>query len=181
VRVEGERTVTVRTVAEMEQLAALLEMHRQPPFLGASRAGQRLSDVACYEAELREGGEMREGWVVLRPGSVCFLPEDAARGVLEALTGSPLPPHFPLQLPWVVEQLRWLTDEEFDAHLARAVAATGGVRWSAGEARHAGQSPVWKEIRLTQGRAVLSGKVDWSQQAAAERVLSLWAHSPRGG
>lgn len=55
VRVQGDRIVHVRYAEPVEKLAALLEMHRQPPFFGASRSGLRLPQVSLYEATLHEG------------------------------------------------------------------------------------------------------------------------------
>jgi hypothetical protein len=174
VRVDGERTVHVRYVPNAEQLAACVEMHRQAPFLGASRAGVRLADAAFFPAELREGGKVRKGLAVLRPRSAVFLPEGTGRAVLEAVTGTPVAPGLRVEAEWVVDQLRWLPDDEFDAALERVVAAVGAVRWAQWEAQYRADLPVWREIRITHGAQVLSGKVDWSQQAPAERVLGSW-------
>lgn len=174
VHVEGERTAHVRHILESERLAAFLELHRQPPLLGASRAGLRLGEVAFYPAELREGGTVRHGLAVLRPRYVAFLPREAGAAVLQAVTGAPVPPGRRVEAEWVVDQLRWLPAEEFDAVLERVLPAVKGVRWSAFDARHRAGMPVWKDIRLERGAQVLSGKVDWAQQAAAEKVLGFW-------
>jgi hypothetical protein len=174
-RVQGDRLVHVRYVEPLEKLAALLEMHRQPPFLGASRGGMRLAEVSYYPATLREapGTAVVPGLAVLRPQGVSFLPLGKEAKVLGAITGnSPVDLH--LELGWVVEELRWLPESEFDAHLARAVELTGGVHWSAWESRRNAGVPVWKQIHITQGAQSLNGKVDWSQQAAAERVFESW-------
>ncbi len=176
VRVEGDRIVHVRYAEPVEKLAALLEMHRQPPFLGASRSGQRLPRVSLYEATLQEGpgAPARQGLAVLRPQGVSFVPRGTGREALKALTGVTPPEGLNLEAAWLLEELRWLTDAEFDASLARVVEATGGVHWSAWEARRARGQPLWKEIHITRGAQSLVGKVDWSQQAAAERVFDSW-------
>ncbi|XXF77093.1 hypothetical protein P2318_29170 [Myxococcaceae bacterium GXIMD 01537] len=173
-RVEGARTLRMGLVPGAERLAACLELHRRPPLLGASRAGLRLDDAAVYAAVLREGGGARKGWGVLRPDSVAFFPEGTGPEVMRAVTGSPVPPGLRVELDWVLEQLLWLPAAEFDALVERVAVAVGGLRWSAWEARHAPGVPVWKDIRITHGEQVLSGKVGWAQQAPAEKALSAW-------
>jgi hypothetical protein len=174
VRVDGERTARLRFVSDAERLAAHVEMHRQAPFLGASRAGLRLGDAAYYPATLREGATERKGLAVLRPGFAVFLPEGTGRAVLEAVTGAPVAPGLRVEVDWVVDQLRWLPDAEFDAAIERAARAVGGVRWASWEAKYRADVPVWRDIRITLGAQVLSGKVDWAQQAPAEKVLGTW-------
>ena len=120
-------------------IAALLEMHRQPPFLGASRGGLRLPRVNLYEATLRGGsGSPRVGdWRCSGPKAFPSSGE-MGREALKALTGVAPPDGLDLEPSWIVEELRWLSEAEFDAGLARVVEATGGVHWSAWEARRAG-------------------------------------------
>jgi len=176
VRVQGDRIVHVRYVEPAEKLAALLEMHRQPPFLGASRGGLRLPQVSIYGAALRggAGARTRHGLAVLRPQGVSFVPHGTGSMALRSITGEPPPEGLKIELSWVLEELRWLPEAEFDVYLARVVEATGGVHWSAWESRRAQGVPVWKEIHITHGQQSLIGKVDWSQQAAAERVFESW-------
>jgi len=176
VHVEGDRIVHVRYAEPVERLAALLELHRQPPFLGASRGGLRLSQVSLYEATLKggPGTRPRQGLAVLRPTGVSFVPMGTGAEALKALTGEPPSQGLSLEVSWILEELRWLSETEFDAHLARVVEATGSVHWSAWEARRSRGVPVWKEIQISRGPQTLAGKVDWSQQAAAERVFESW-------
>jgi hypothetical protein len=176
VRVQGDRIVHVRYAEPVEKLAALLEMHRQPPFFGASRGGLRLPQVSLYEATLHEGpgGSVRQGVAVLRPQGVSFIPRGTGHQALKALTGEVPPQELKLEVSWVLEELRWLTEAEFDANLARVVEATGGMHWSAWESRRKPGAPVWKEIYITRGPQSLTGKVDWSQQAATERIFDSW-------
>lgn len=182
VRIRGDRVVHVRYVEPLNTLAALLELHRQPPFLGASRGGLRLPDVSICQAA-HWGGlgqQIRHGWAVLRPNGVSFLPRGTGAEVFQAITGSSVPAGLNIDVPWVLEELRWLSGSEFDTYLAQAVQATGGVRWSAWEARRVTGVPVWKEIHITHDNQSLSGKVDWSQQAATERVFESWPTSSEG-
>jgi hypothetical protein len=172
--VEGERTVRVRHVQDARQLATALEMHRHPPLRG-SRLFGRLEDVACYPATLREGSPWRKGFVILRRGVVCWVPEGAGTELLRVLTGAPGVPGLSVEVPWLIEQLRYLPSmAEFGVTVDRLVAAVGGVRWADHEARHRADVPVWKDIRFTSGRSVLRGKVDWHQQGVTERLLANW-------
>ncbi|MDY7227254.1 hypothetical protein [Hyalangium rubrum] len=181
VRVQGDRRVHVRYVEPLHKLAALVEMHRQPPFLGSSRGGQRLSNVSLFEVVLWEGPghRVRTGWAVLRPEGVSFLPVGSGTQTFQAITGAAAPAGVNLDVSWVLEELRWLPGTEFDACLARAVKATDGVYWSAWEARRASGVPVWKEIHITRvhGTGSMSGKVDWSQLDATERLFDSWPAS----
>jgi hypothetical protein len=151
-------------------------MYRQPPFLGTSRGGPRLSQVCLYEATLQEtpGAAVRRGIAVLRRQGLSFVPRGSGHQALKGLTGEPPPEHLNLEVSWILEEMRWLTEAEFDASLTRVVEATGGVSWSAWEARHAPGVPVWKEIRITHGPQSVVGKVGWPQQASSEQILESW-------
>ena len=175
VHVDGERSLYIRDEQHARRLAALLEMRRQPPFLGLGASGRQV-DAACYEATLREGPSVVKGHAVLGRDFVAFFPEGQGPEALRALTGAPSPPQrVPIEVPWLIEQLRFLPSEAaFDECVTRAATAVGGVRWSLAEARYRGGLPVWKEIRFTSGPRVLRGKVDWSQQSMAEWLLSGW-------
>jgi hypothetical protein len=176
VRVEGDRIVHVRYAEPVEKLAALLELHRQPPLLGASRGGLRLPGVCLYEATLQggPGTPARQGVAVLRPQGVSFVPRGTGREALKALTGAVPPEGLTVEPSWVLEELRWLTEAEFDAGLARVVEATDGVHWSAWEARRSQGQLLWKGFQITRGAQSLVGRIDWTQQAAASRVLEFW-------
>lgn len=177
VRVVGDRKLFLQDVNQGHLLAVLLELRRQPLLLDSART-ERLADVVCYEATLRNGFSW-SGYVVLRPGYAAFLPKNQGREVLRALTGSRTSLKVRAgELPHVIEQLRYLSSEaEFDMCVERAVAASGGVRWSAWEARYDASEPVWKEIRITapgERGGSLSGKVGWNQQMEALRLLADW-------
>lgn len=175
VRVEGVRRAHVRHLQDARQLGVLLELHRQPPLRGVARAGVRLAAVAIYPAVLREAAGPRKGHAVLRPDGVSFIPEGSGPAALRAVTGGAA--GIPVETEWVLEQLRWLPDTEFDACVARVVKAAGGQRWSAWEASYRPGTPVWSEIRITRGNGVLTGGVDWSRQDATERILRSWPQS----
>jgi hypothetical protein len=179
VRVVGERTLNLlQSKKQQIDLGAVLEVQRHPPLLG-STAVERLADVVCYEATLSQGSSSWKGVVVLRPGYVAFLPESRDQEVLRAITGvAPSPGVRSIHLPSVIGQLRHLPSEAtFDACMARAAAVVGAVRWSAWEVKYDARVPVWTDIRIQtdhQRPLVLSGKVDWSQQATAESILAGW-------
>jgi hypothetical protein len=178
VRVVGERKLFIQDVKQGHLLAVLLELRRQAPLLGSARA-ERLSDVLCCEATLRNGAVRRSGYAVVRPGYVAFLPKDQGTQVLWAITGTKPPLHVRAgELPHLIEQLQYLPSEAaFDACVERAVAAAGGVRWSAWDVRYKADAPEWKELRFEApepGLGSLSGKVGWSQRADAERLLAHW-------
>ena len=182
VRVEGERRAVVRHMTNAAQLAMLLELHRQSPLLGAARAGVRLSDVALYPAVLREGKAEHRGHAVLRPDGVSFIPDARAAEAFQAITGTGTA--LPVALAHVLDELRWLPDTEFDACVARAVKAAGGLRWSAWDSSYREGTPVWNDIRITRGARTLSGHVDWTLQGVTERILRAWPQSVgshRGG
>jgi hypothetical protein len=173
VRVVGDRKLYLQDV----NLAVLLELRRQPPLLDSART-ERLADVVCYEATLRNGFSW-SGYVVLRPGYAAFLPKNQGTEILRAITGTR--PSFKVRagvIPHIIEQLRYLPSEaDFDACVASAVAAAGGERWSAWAASYDASEPVWKEIRITapgERGGTLSGKVGWGQQAEAVRLLADW-------
>jgi hypothetical protein len=176
VRVVGERKLYLQDVNQGHLLSVLLELRRQPPLLDSASA-ERLTDVLCYEATLQDGAP-QEGYAVLRPGYVAFLPKTRGTEVLRALTGTRSSLRVrPGEIPHLIEQLRYLpTEAAFDACVERAVAATGGVRWSAWDVRYDASAPVWKEIRILADPrpSSLSGKVGWSQQEQAVRLLADW-------
>jgi hypothetical protein len=182
VRVVGDRTLNLLHPKKQQvDLGAVLEVQRQAPLRG-STAAERLADVVCYEATLSQGSSSQEGFVVLRPGYVAFLPEHRGLEVLRAITGvAPSPGVRSIHLPSVIGQLRHLPSEAtFDACMTRAASVEGVVGWSAWAVRYDARVPVWTEIRIQtehQPPLVLSGKVDWSQQAAAERILAEWPKS----
>ncbi|HEX5746532.1 MAG TPA: hypothetical protein VFZ09_09825 [Archangium sp.] len=183
VRVLGERKLFIQDSAQGHLLAVLLELRRHP-LLDSART-ERLADVLCYEVTFKgmalPGGASDRGYAVLRPGYVAFLPGNRGTQALRAITGSRSSPKVRAgEIPHVIEQLRYLSSEaEFDACVQRAVAAAGGVRWSAWDSRYDASAPVWKEIRLEaqtpgSGQGSLSGKVGWSLQAEAVRLLADW-------
>jgi hypothetical protein len=172
VHVAGDRKVRARHVTEPDYLLTLLELHRQPPLLGAVREEGREPDLVYYPASLRLNGTWHRGLAVLRPDNVSFIPEGRGREALKAVTGKELDQR--VELEWVLDELRWLPEPQLDEWLARVATATGGVHWSSTDARYVGDVPVWKEICIKRWPDELIGRVNWKGQGVAERVLASW-------
>ncbi|RKG80884.1 hypothetical protein [Corallococcus terminator] len=178
-RVKGDRQVHARTVLDAVEVAALLELHRQPPLRGAARRGVRLERVAILAATLEEAGqEARKGHCVLHPGGVSFIPEQQGPQALQAITGKSTSLEA-FHADGVLEALRWLPRAEFDACVARVVKATGGTSWDARAARHVPETSASKEVRIKSGGSVLRGQWVWAQAAAVEAVLRDWSSGAR--
>ncbi|RKH50990.1 hypothetical protein [Corallococcus llansteffanensis] len=175
-RVVGNRLLRARGMTDAEEVAALLELHRQAPLRGAARSGVRLESVAIFPAKL---GRL-PGQAVLRPRGVSFIPAGQGPGALSAVTGKATSLRGFDAAP-VLEALRWLPEAEFDACLARVVDATGGQSWAAGDTRYVAGPPVWRELRIEHGGDALVGKVEWAQEAAAGRLLREWPQALPSG
>ncbi|SET95885.1 hypothetical protein SAMN05443572_10468 [Myxococcus fulvus] len=175
-KVDGMPGVTVPYLVESNLVATLLELHTQAPLRGLARSGVRLENAVLYPATLREDGQGRSGWAVLRPGGVSFVPNGQGPQALATVLGRPSA--IQAEVNWVLDSLRWLPDSELDGVLARVVEATGGVSWSAWETSRRGDVPLWKRLTLSHGHRVLSGQVEWSSLGATEKVLGFW---PEGG
>lgn len=50
--VKGDRRLLARSVTDVSGLMLMLELHRQPPLLGAARSGVQLEDAALFPAKL---------------------------------------------------------------------------------------------------------------------------------
>ncbi|MHA7633969.1 hypothetical protein [Corallococcus sp. M7] len=167
--VAGDRRWRARSLWEASELALLIELHRQPPLRGAARAGVRLDTVAVFPAKLGK----QKGFCVLGPQGLSFIPEGRGSRSLRAVTGHPSAlSGFDSDL--VLDALRWLPEAEFDACVLRMVEATGGVAWSRTDARYVPGAPVWRRIRIERGGLTLTGRVEWDQQDAADRLLRDW-------
>ncbi|NVJ24067.1 hypothetical protein HUW62_22835 [Myxococcus sp. AM011] len=173
-KVDGEPRFQMSGLADAEALATLLELHSQPPLRGLVRSGVRLGDVVVFFGSLEEEGKVaRPGWAVLRPGGVSFLPDEAGRQVLSVVTGRESA--LEAEVGQVVEQLRWLSGEEFDAWLTKLVTSTGGVSWSAQDSLlKRDNTPLTQVFRVSRGSQVLKGEVEWSAQSNAEWILRTW-------
>ncbi|NNB84346.1 hypothetical protein [Corallococcus exiguus] len=165
----GDHRWRARSVWEAPELALLIELHRQPPLRGAAREGVRLDSVAVFPAKLGK----QKGFCALGPQGLSFIPEGQGTQALRAVTGHPSTLRG-FESDQVLDALRWLPEEEFDACVTRMVEATGGAAWSRAEARYVPGSPVWRRIRIERGGLKLTGRVEWDQQDAAERLLRDW-------
>ncbi|NPC46856.1 hypothetical protein D7X99_19995 [Corallococcus sp. AB032C] len=171
--VKGDRRLRARSVPNPLRLMLTLELHRQPPLLGAARSGVQLEDVALFPAKMGDA----EGVCVLRPHALAFIPDRRGPQALQAVTGKPTSLNG-FEADWVLEALRWLPAAEFDASVSRVVKATGGLAWAAGDAHFVPGLPVWLAIRIRRGEQVLLGRAEWLYIAAAERLLQGWRKRP---
>ena len=171
--VTGDRRLRARSVQDALGLMLMLELHRQPPLLGAARSGGPLEDVALLPAKV---GDV-DGTCVLRPRTLAFIPDGRGPQVLQAVTGKPTSLKG-FEPDRVLETLRWLPAEEFDACISRVVAATGGLSWTAGDAHFVPGPPLWMAIRIKRGEQVLLARAEWRYRAAAERLLQGWKRRP---
>ncbi|WP_223644285.1 hypothetical protein [Corallococcus sp. EGB] len=172
--VTGDRRLRARSVQDALGLMVMLELHRQPPLLGAaSRTGVQLEDVALLPAKV---GDV-DGTCVLRPRTLAFIPDGSGPQVLQAITGKPtsLRGFEPDRL---LETLRWLPAEEFDACISRVAKATGGLTWAAGDAHFVPGLPLWVAIRIKRGEQVMLARAEWRYRDAAERLLQGWTRRP---
>ncbi|RKH50548.1 hypothetical protein D7Y23_12860 [Corallococcus sp. AB050B] len=168
-QVEGDRRLHARSVRGATEIALLVELHRQPPLRGAARAGVRLDSVAVFPAKLGP----RQGFCVLGPQGLSFIPEGRGPQALTAVTGRPTALRG-FESDRVLDALRWLPEAEFDACVTRVVEATGGTAWARLDARYVPGPPVWQRIAIQHGGQTLTGRVRWDQQDAAERLLRDW-------
>ncbi|RKH23029.1 hypothetical protein D7Y11_27990 [Corallococcus sp. AB018] len=172
--VKGDRRLCARSVRDALGLMLSLELHRQPPLLGAAaRSGEQLEDVALLPAKV---GDV-DGVCVLRPHALAFIPDRRGPQALQAVTGKPTPLKG-FEADRVLEELRWLPAAEFDACVSRVVKATGGLAWTPGDAHFVPGPPIWMAIRIKRGEQVLLARADWLYRAAAERILQGWRKRP---
>ncbi|WP_375754589.1 hypothetical protein [Corallococcus exercitus] len=167
--IEGDRRLHARSVRGATAVALVVELHRQPPLRGAARAGVRLDSVAVFPAKLGR----RQGYCALGPQGLSFIPEGKGPQALRAVTGRPSPLR-DFESDQVLDALRWLPEAEFDACVMRMVEATGGAAWARADARYVPGAPVWRRIVIEHGGLTLTGRVQWDQQDAAERLLRDW-------
>jgi hypothetical protein len=174
VQVQGAQRVAVSHALHASELAAMVELHRQPLFLGRVGGQSPVSEVAHFEVwrseESHAGGEpAEEGLAVVRPGYVAFLPAGRHAEVVRGLLG-PAASGARVEVPvgLLVEQLRWLPEDDFDRHLEQAVRASGGVRWPASEVRHV--TPRRREYHLMARGQVLAGRPDAEGHEALGRM-----------
>ena len=141
VRVEGDRSLTVRHAGHAGLLASLVDLHRQSPFAGAVDGTPRVHEVSVLPAlrspEAPSSRRRAEpGVAVLRPGYAAFLPAGSSAEVFRGLTGpGAREPEADVTVELLVEHMRLLSEPEFDVRMRQAVLASGGELWHADEVR----------------------------------------------
>ena len=181
VRVEGDRTVTVRHVEHAGRLAALLDLLRCAPFRGAVDGMPRVREVSVLPAwrvpeNAPPGTRGEHGVAVLRPGYAAFLPSHRAAGVFRGLVGIEAhPAEGDLPLEVLVEQLRRLSEADFDAYLRQAVFSNGGELWLADEVGPPSAPGAGEVYRLRGRGRGMEMRPDLAQAEAAHRIVRQWA------
>jgi hypothetical protein len=181
VRVEGERTVTVRHAGAAGRLASLLELHCRSPFLGVVDGTPRVREVSVVSAwrvpeGAPPGSRAEPGVAVLRPGYAAFLPAHRSTEVFRGLTGpGETMPEVDVTVELLVEHLRLLSEADFDAYLRQAVFANGGELWFADEVRP-GEAASAGHVCLVGARGVgMQLRPDSVQAEATHRIVRQWA------
>ncbi len=181
VRVEGHRSFTVRHAGHAGRLAALLDLHRRPPFLGAVDGSPRVVEVSVLPASrrpepARSGQRAEPGVAVLRPGYAAFLPAHRHAEIFRSLAGPEAQrPDADATVELLVEHMRLLPEAEFDARMRQAVLASGGELWHADEVR-SGSAPVKGAVHRFSARGMgLDVQTDSAQAEATDRIVRRWA------
>ena len=173
VRIKGSRTVTVRHVGEAGRLAGLLELHRRRPFQGTVDGTTRVGEVSVLPARRVQ----EPGVAVLRPGYAAFLPAHRHAEVFHGLVGASAPkPDADVTVELLVEQMRLLSEAEFDVRMREVVLASGGELWHADEMR-ASPAPVSGEVyRLGGAKGPgMELRLDATGSEATDRIVRRWA------
>ena len=180
VRVDGDRSVTVRHVGCAGRLAALLDLHRCAPFLGAVGGKPRVNEVSVVPAwrmpeSAPKGTRAEPGVAVLRPGYAAFLPSHRAAEVFRGWVGAKALAHeADVTLELLVEHLRLLSEADFDAHLRQAVFSHGGELWLANEVRSHSAPGAGGVFRLGGRGRDMEMRLDLAQAEAAHRIARQW-------
>ncbi|WP_164002766.1 hypothetical protein [Pyxidicoccus caerfyrddinensis] len=179
VRVDGEVRVHMQDLRNATQLAVLLELHRQLPLPGATRAASPGPPLILQGTLQGTGSSGESGQVILRPEGISFIPGSSGAAALQSFSGQRV--DLPVTLSQVMEHLRALPEAEFDARVARLVDALGGVHWPATEASPRDVKWEWDKLHITRDGRSLVVSVDRSQQASVERLLRAWGRFPGAG
>ncbi|WP_375768068.1 hypothetical protein NR798_41355 [Archangium gephyra] len=180
VRVEGDRSLTVRHAGQAGLLASLVDLHRQSPFAGAVDGTPRVHEVSVLPAwrapETSLSAPRAEpGVAVLRPGYAAFLPAERYAEVFRGLTGpGARRPEADVTVELLVEHMRLLSEPEFDVRMRQAVLASGGELWHADEVRPA-PAPESGRVRLGARGVGMELLQDAAQAEATDRIVRRWA------
>jgi hypothetical protein len=181
VRVEGDRSLTVRHAGQAGVLAALLELHRRSPFLGEVDGTPRVREVSVLPAlrareDAKSGQRAEPGVAVLRPDYAAFLPAHRHAEVFRLLTGPDArSPEADVTVELLVEQLRLLPEAQFDARMRQAVCASGGELWLADEVRPGTAAGAGQVYRLGARGVGMEVRPDSAQAEVTDRIVRRWA------
>ncbi|OJT19744.1 hypothetical protein BO221_35995 [Archangium sp. Cb G35] len=180
VRVEGDRAFTVRHAGRAGLLASLLDLHRQSPFAGSVDGTPRVHEVSVLPAwrapeRTRSTQKAEPGVAVLRPGYAAFLPAERYAEVFRVLTGpGTRKPEADVTVELLVEQMRLLSEPEFDVRMRQVVLASGGELWHADEVR-SGPAAGSGRVRLGARGMGMELLADAAQAEATDRIVRRWA------
>ncbi|HYO59920.1 hypothetical protein [Archangium sp.] len=181
VRVEGDRTLTVRHVGHAGLLASLLDLYRQSPFAGAVDGTPRVREVSVLPAwrapeDARPGQRAEPGVAVLRPGYAAFLPAEGCAEVFRGLAGpGAQKPEVDVTVELLVEHLRLLSEAEFDVRVRQAVLDSRGELWHADEVRSGPALGSGRVYRLGARGIGVELRLDAAQAEATHRIMRRWA------
>jgi hypothetical protein len=180
VRVEGDRSFTVRHAGKAGLLASLLDLHRQSPFAGVVDGTPRVHEVSVLPAfrapeTSRSGKQAEPGVAVLRPGYAAFLPAGRYADVFRGLAGpGTRKPEADVTVQLLVEHMRLLSEPEFDVRMRQVVLASGGELWHADEVRP-GPAAGSGRVRLDARGVGMELLADAAQAEATNRIVRRWA------
>jgi hypothetical protein len=181
VRVEGSRSLTVRHAGHAGRLAALLDLHRRSPFLGAVDGSRQVAEVSVLPASrlpesVRSGQRAEPGVAVLRPGYAAFLPAHRHAEIFRSLAGPEAQrPDADATVELLVEHMRLLSETEFDVRLRQAVLASGGELWQADEVR-SGSAPKKGTMHRFSARGMgMDVRADSVRAEVTDRIVRRWA------
>ncbi|NPC68213.1 MULTISPECIES: hypothetical protein [Corallococcus] len=170
-RIGRDQRLHTRRVRETAEVVALVELLRWPPLRDALRSRTRSEAMALFPATL---GAWR-GFCALRHRGLAFISTGQGPQALGAITGgtSSLPA---FDVDRLMEALRWLPEEAFEACLARIVAATGSRSWTRDALRFIPERSSRRSLRkwplhIDCGGKVLIGSPDGAQEIVAEGIL----------
>ncbi|MCP3059718.1 hypothetical protein LXT21_13105 [Myxococcus sp. K38C18041901] len=177
VTVRGDKYLRLSRLGrgEAARLRVLLELFRAPQVRANASRAERPVTLVTYPAQLRRNKAWTPGQLVLSHRGAYFIPgsgADAGATLLRTATGRRLDSR--VEMPWVLEALRWHPESELDALLARAIAQSGGVAWASVDVRVSPDVEEEQDVHLSRGTEVLVGKPASEDRGTVLQLLHGW-------
>ncbi|MFY1825179.1 hypothetical protein ACN47A_04645 [Myxococcus fulvus] len=177
VTVRGDRYLRLSRLGrgEAARLRVLLELFRVPQVRANAARAEWSVTLVTYAAQLRRNKVWTPGQLVLSPRGAYFIPgpgPDVGAALLRTATGRRLDSR--VELPWVLEALRWHPEAELDALLARAIAQSGGTAWASVDVRVSPDVEEEQDVHLRRGEEVLVGKPASEDRGTVLQLLHGW-------